>query len=317
MVTGADIGLDPDMTDPTIEGVCPIIATPFSESGEVDYESLRTEVRILAEDGCHAATLFGIASEFYKLADAERDRMVEVVTEEASKHDLPIVISVTHESTEIAVSWAREYEAAGADCLMVFPPIFMDPTKSEVTEHLVAIAEAVSIPIMVQHTSQNVAMTASDFASLNEQAPNVRYFKIETQPPGPFISELLTETDGSVDVLVGSAGYQMIEAFDRGATGVMPAAIFNELYLEIYESYVAGDRERALELHSLLLPVLNHVSQSPIRYSKRILAERGIVATEYCRRPSGTPTDEHYDELLSHYLQYLDDRAPIDVWRDR
>jgi 4-hydroxy-tetrahydrodipicolinate synthase len=133
--------------------VCPIIATPFTPSGEIDYGSLRNEVRVLAEGGCHAAALFGIVSEFFKLADEERDRMVEVVTEEADAHDLPLVLSVTHESTEIAVERAKAYDEAGADCVMVLPPSTLGPPRSEIVEHLTRIGEAVSVPVMVQDLS--------------------------------------------------------------------------------------------------------------------------------------------------------------------
>ena len=44
-----------------IRGICPIIATPFTERGEVDYESLTNLLRVLAKGGCNALTLFGIA----------------------------------------------------------------------------------------------------------------------------------------------------------------------------------------------------------------------------------------------------------------
>ena len=57
-----------------IEGICPIIATPFTSEGEVDYHSLEKLIRWMADGGCHALTLFGIAGEYYKLSDEERRR---------------------------------------------------------------------------------------------------------------------------------------------------------------------------------------------------------------------------------------------------
>jgi len=60
-----------------IKGICPIIATPFTDCGEVDYESLEKLVRHLIKGGCNAVTLFGIAGEYYKLSDDERKKMVE------------------------------------------------------------------------------------------------------------------------------------------------------------------------------------------------------------------------------------------------
>ena len=66
-----------------IKGICPIIATPFLENGEVDYESLENLVKTLLLGGCHAVTLFGIAGEYYKLTDEERKKMVAVTVKAA------------------------------------------------------------------------------------------------------------------------------------------------------------------------------------------------------------------------------------------
>ena len=67
------------MTD--IKGICPIIAAPFTDSGEVDYESLEKLVKHLINGGCGAVTLFGIAGEYYKLSDEEREKMTLLLKE--------------------------------------------------------------------------------------------------------------------------------------------------------------------------------------------------------------------------------------------
>ena len=58
-----------------LKGICPIIATPFTEKGAVDYDSFANLVRTLIQGGCHAVTLFGIAGEYYKLTDEEMIRL--------------------------------------------------------------------------------------------------------------------------------------------------------------------------------------------------------------------------------------------------
>lgn len=68
-----------------IKGICPIIATPFNERGEVDYESLENLVKTLIKGGCGAVTLFGIAGEYYKLSDDEREKMAKVTVKAAKE----------------------------------------------------------------------------------------------------------------------------------------------------------------------------------------------------------------------------------------
>jgi 4-hydroxy-tetrahydrodipicolinate synthase len=290
------------MAEP-IEGVCPIIATPFTPDDELDYGSLRREVRTLARGGCHAATLFGIAGEFYKLADDERDQIVEVVTEVAGAEGLPLVVSVTDRATTVAVERAESYADAGADCLMVYPPRFRDPATEGVLDHVRAIGEAVDVPVMVQHTEMNVSVAPEEWATVHDDAPNVRYFKIETSPPGPYIESLQAAAD--VDALVGAAGTGMIEAYDRGAVGVMPAASVFEVYLEIHEALRAGERERALDAHGAMLELQNQVVESGIRSEKWVLAERGIIDHPTCRAPAPPAFDEAHERLLATHLDRL------------
>ena len=293
------------MSDPLLHGVCPIIATPFDAAGTIDVASLRNEVRVLCTGGCHAVALFGVVSEFFKLADDERDELVAVVADATERHDTPLVLSITHEATTVAVEWAVQYEAAGADCLMVLPPSTLDPPRSEVLDHIRAIADAVTIPIMVQYRPpESPVMPPGDLASLATTTENVRYFKIECSPAGPYISQLLDQAP-EANVLVGSAGKTMIEAFDRGACGVIPAAFAWDLYVDIYDAYRTGERDRALELHDRLLPIVNHVSQASIPMEKAILARRGVIDHPHSRRPRTGLIDDTLESLLTEHYDRL------------
>ena len=66
-----------------LKGICPILDTPFTKNGDVDYDSLQNEVKFMSENGCHGLTLFGIAGEYYKLLEEEQNHMVKVVIDEA------------------------------------------------------------------------------------------------------------------------------------------------------------------------------------------------------------------------------------------
>ena len=153
-----------------ITGICPIIATPFTPDGEVDYDSLVNLLRSLAKGGCDGLTLFGIAGEYYKLNDAESRRMVEITVRECRAAGVPSIISVTEHSTKLAAEQAREWQAAGADCLMLLPPFFLKPGAAAIRAHIAAVARAVDIPIMVQYAPEQtgVGIDPAVFATLIE-----------------------------------------------------------------------------------------------------------------------------------------------------
>lgn len=58
-----------------LRGVNPIVAMPFTQHGEVDYKSFTNLLEHLASTNCQGLTLFGIASEFYKLEEEEKKRL--------------------------------------------------------------------------------------------------------------------------------------------------------------------------------------------------------------------------------------------------
>ena len=295
-----------------IKGICPIIATPFLENGEVDYESLENLVKTLVKGGCHAVTLFGIAGEYYKLSDDERQKMVAVTVKAAKSVGGKTIISVTDHATEVAVKSARMFEEMGADCLMMLPPFFLKPGAAYLYEHMKAIGGAVKIPIMAQYAPEQtgVAIAPEVFVKLQKECPNIVYYKIECKPAGPYVTSLLKLTDGQMKIFVGNAGFQFIECSDRGAIGAMPGCSMFDVYLDMYRKYEAGDRQGAIEVHNRLLPMLNHIRQNVeqiISFEKRILARRGIIKTDYCRKPSYN-TDEYFDKIFDEFYAEMSER---------
>ena len=292
-----------------IKGICPIVAAPFTDNGEVDYESLDKLVKHLLNGGCHAVTLFGIAGEYYKLSDDEREKMAQVTIKAAKEVGGKTIISVTDHSTEVAVKRAKQFEEMGADCLMLLPPFFLKPGAKYLYEHMKAIANAVDIPIMAQHAPEQTGVTIppETFCKLEKECPNMIYYKIECKPAGPYVTNLMNLTDGKMKIFVGNAGFQLIECMDRGAIGAMPGCSMYDVYLDIYNHYVDGDREKAIQLHNKLLPMLNHIRQNVeqiISFEKRILKRRGIIASDYCRKPS-YDTDEYFDRLFDEFYKEM------------
>src|SRR5687768_18494399 len=102
-------------------GVYTIPVTPFTETGELDEESLRREVRFCLECGAHGIVAPVNASEFYTLTDEERLRVVRIVAEENAGR-VPFVAGCSAVSVQHAAMLAREARAAGASAVMAMPP---------------------------------------------------------------------------------------------------------------------------------------------------------------------------------------------------
>jgi dihydrodipicolinate synthase/N-acetylneuraminate lyase len=288
-----------------LRGCYPILATPFRPDGEIDGESVVRLVRHLHEVGLPGFTMFGLASEFYKLSDADRELLIERAFG-ARGPDQTVIVSVTAHSWEIAVKQARRAQDAGADALMLLPPFFLGPSEADLRGHALEVAGAVSLPVMVQYApaQTGVKVTADFFLRLHSEAPNVRYVKVESAPPGPLISGITDGSGGAIECLVGYGGLQLLDALSRGAVGVQPASGVADYYPHILKAFDAGDLDGAYALHADLLPLVNLLMQAiePLnKLEKIILQRRGIIASDYCRAASYEP-DEHILAELDRFM---------------
>ncbi len=266
-----------------VKGICPIIAAPFDNNGEVDHEDLYNLVGTLSKGGCGHVTLFGIAGEYYKLNDEERKEMVKTTVKSCNDHGGHALISVTDHSTENAVKQAKAFQEA--------------------------VANAVDIPIMVQYAPEQtgVAIAPEVFQKLGNECKNVEYYKIECKPAGPYVTNLMKLSEGQMKIFVGNAGFQLIECMDRGAIGAMPGCSMYDVYIDIFNTYLSGDRKGAIEKHNKILPMLNHIRQNVeqiISFEKRILKKRGIIKTDYCRKPSYN-SDPYFDRLFEEFYEEM------------
>ena len=63
----------------------------------------------------------------------------------AAGSSIPVCVGVSHASTDRAVAFAREAEAAGAHSVMLAPPPLARPTDAALRRHYLAVASAISI----------------------------------------------------------------------------------------------------------------------------------------------------------------------------
>ena len=296
----------PLASDPRIRGVCPVLAVPFTEEGDVDFAGFEAMTRHVLSTGVTGVMLFGFASEFYKLTDDERAQLRRVLLQETGgRHNVAAIVSITDHATEVAVRTAREAVADGANALNILPPYLLGPSRSAVLDHIAAILESVEVPVIVQY-APGLTGTSLDAASLRELArahPNLVMVKIESTPPGRLIADLAAG-DPPLPALVGYAGVQLPDALRRGAVGVQPGCSFTEVYIAVWRAWEAGERDQALELHRRLLPYISYWMQNVeliVQAEKTILARRGIIRSDRCRAPGWT-LDREESAMIDQFL---------------
>ena len=96
-------------SDATVQGLVPILATPFQPDGRLDLPSLRRLVEFQLESEVDGVAVFGMASEAFALTREDRQTILATVTD-VIDGQIPIVAGVNATSTQTAVELLRDVQ---------------------------------------------------------------------------------------------------------------------------------------------------------------------------------------------------------------
>jgi 4-hydroxy-tetrahydrodipicolinate synthase len=284
----------------TLHGVCTIALTPFTGEGDLDEESIDSLAGFYLNSGVHGVTILGIMGEAHKLSDVERQAVTERYIS-AIGGRVPVVAGCSAVATRIVVERARAAEEAGAAAVMVAPPN-NQRSLDLVFEHYRRVAEAVSVPVVVQDEPVNtgVVMPAPFIARLVDEIEGCRHVKLEEAPTTIKISALLNYAKTEVGVFGGLGGMYFYEELARGAAGIMTGFAYPHVLVETYRRFVEGEKREAQEYFFRYLPLIRFEAQlgvGGVGIRKEILKLRGVISSSHVRFPAPALDEETLREL--------------------
>jgi 4-hydroxy-tetrahydrodipicolinate synthase len=146
--------------DHPFHGIYAATLTPFRADGRIDEAVLATHFRKLAAvPGIVGVLCNGHAGENFLLSRDERRLVTRIAAETIGATHI-IVSGILCEATEEAADHARDAAAAGADCVLVFPPFSWALSQDDhmaVTHHC-RIGAACGLPMMLYQAGVSSAL---------------------------------------------------------------------------------------------------------------------------------------------------------------
>ncbi|AZQ69797.1 dihydrodipicolinate synthase family protein [Silicimonas algicola] len=273
-----------------LKGILPVAPTPFHADGRIDEDGMRRVLDCMVDQGVDAICILANYSEQFLLSDEERATLMRVSLERVDGR-VPVIVTVSHFSTDIVVGRAKAAEAQGAAMVMMMPPyhgVGLVPAEAGILEHFRAVSDAITIPIMVQDAPlSGVSLPVPTLVRMAREIENVSYFKIET----PFAADKLAALieaggDHIVGPFDGEEAVTLLADLDAGCTGTMTSALQPEMIRPIVTDFLAGNGEAALDRWKLCLPLINHENrQCGLRATKTVMMEGGVIGSDYVRHP--------------------------------
>lgn len=291
-----------------LDGVFPVLPTPFHDDGSVDEKGLRRLVRYLIACGVDGMTFPGVASEFSELTVDERVQLTHAVLQEVAGR-VPVVVGATAAGLPATAALLQALgPMPGAQALMV-----ADPPQQGVMEQI-AFFQAVQaltpgMPLMLQNVPAPVGagLLARDVLAVVHAVPAIAYVKEETLPSGQRLTEVRAQAPASLlGVLGGAGGRYITDELRRGACGTMPAIELAEVHTALYAAHRQGDASAVRHLFTRMLPILN--IQAVFRWSltKYVLQRRGLIGSMR-QRMAGPVLDAQDCADVDAFLADLDD----------
>src|SRR5712671_6911465 len=275
------------------------VVTPLRKDLSLDEATLRGLVRRQIAAGINFLVPCGTTGESPTLTHEEHLRVVAITLEEA-KGKAPVLAGAGGYDTHPVIEMARECERMGADGILSVTPYYNKPTQEGLYHHFKAIAEAISLPIILYNvpprTNVNIdpatVRRLSEIANIigvKEASGNISQItQVIQQVPEDFI--VLSGDDALTLPLAAMGG--------RGLISVTSNEIPTEM-TRLVQLCLDGEFKTARALLRKLLPLIevNFIETNPTPV-KAGMAEMGLLEPVW-RLPLVPPRTENVAKIRS------------------
>ncbi len=263
-----------------------LIVTPMNEKREIDEESTRSLVDYVIDKGVHGILALGSTGEVFALTEAERKRFIEIIVDQAAGR-VPIGVGVNDSATDVAVLLTVHAEEAGVDYIFTCPPYYHPHREVGVFNHIKAIADATSLPVMVYDGGAGIEISLPLLKKMAYAMPNLKSAKLFLPYP-PKIAAYAEATDGKIEPFAGhdQMNYLMLL---YGANGMTSAAsnVIPKEQSDMFDFIQEGKLKQARAIFLGKIAPLNaiafaNVLQYPQAY-KHSLKLMGVIKHDTCK----------------------------------
>ncbi|GAK72331.1 4-hydroxy-tetrahydrodipicolinate synthase [Agrobacterium rubi] len=253
------------------KGSIPALITPFTADGSVDETAFAAHVEWQIAEGSSGLVPVGTTGESPTLSHDEHKRVVELCVETAAKR-VPVIAGAGSNNTREAIELALHAQEVGADALLVVTPYYNKPTQKGLFAHFSAIAEAVTLPIIIYNIPPRsvIDMTPETMGSLAKAHKNIVGVKDATGKIDRVSEQRITCGKDFVQLSGEDATALGFNA--HGGVGCISVAanIAPRLCAEFQAATLAGNYALALDYQDRLMPL-----------HKAIFIEPGVCGTKY------------------------------------
>ncbi|MGD7068579.1 4-hydroxy-tetrahydrodipicolinate synthase [Acetobacter sp. AAB5] len=285
------------MSDTFFSGSITALITPMNRDGSLDFASFEKLVDWQIREGTSALCAVGTTGESPTLSHAEHHAVVER-TIKVSAGRVPVIAGAGSNSTSEAVDLAQYAEKAGASAVLVVAPYYNKPTQEGLYRHYMAIADAISIPVILYNIpGRSIVDISVETMARLARHPNIigvkdatanllRPLQVRRAVEKRF--NQLSGEDGTAVAFLAAGGDGCISV----TANVAPALCAN-----VQKAWQEGRTQDAIAIQDKLLPLHDTLfcesNPAPAKYAASLLG----LAGETCRLPLAPLTEPSREKV--------------------
>lgn len=231
------------------------IITPFDDRGAVDYGAFWRLCRHLVESQADAVMVAGAAGEAPTLSTVEKAALFHTAVD-AIGGRAHVIAAVGTPDTGESVRLAVHAAEAGCDAIFVIGPPWSSPTQDGIHRHVMAVAEAVELPLVVGNDPFTSGSRVEIDTLLRLSAMESVVAVVDAGGDVEWSRKALAEVRTEVPVYCGYEPAASV-LLDEGAVGVLsPAAhVAGPAVARLALASLDADRTESDHLAAELMPV--------------------------------------------------------------
>lgn len=253
---------------------CPAVTFFDPSTGALDLESQKKYFKYLSTSGLTGLVILGSNAEAFLLTREERKTLIQTARE-AVGPNFPLICGVSGFSIAQTLEYIADAIEAGADFGLLLPAAYYGAatTKEVVQAYYDEVAQKGGLPIVIYNfpgICNGVDLDSETIAALAKRNLGKIVGVKLTCGSVAKITRLTAELSPEVFSTFGGQSDFLIGGLAVGSAGCVAAFsnVFPKSIVRVYELYVSGKREEALELHRKAA-----LAESPVK--------AGIASTKY------------------------------------
>lgn len=281
------------------------IATPFDENG-INYDAFSKLIENQIKNDIDAIIICGTTGESSTMSMEEKKNVIKFAINKINKRTKAIIGTGSND-TKKAIEMSKYAEEVGADALLVVTPYYNKTTQKGLVSHYKAIADSVSLPIIVysvpSRTGVNVLPeTCLELSKIN----NIVAIK-EASGNISQVAKIASLCGDNLDIYSGNDD-QIVPILSLGGKGVISVLsnVMPKYTKDMVYNYFNGKQEEATKMQLNAIELIDmlfcEVNPIPVKHALNVMGyDYGIPRLPLVELSK--PNQEKLEKVLKRTLK--------------